>query len=331
MTTEPGGPQPTAPEALYPALEPYAHGLLDVGDGNRLYWEECGNPDGKPVVFVHGGPGGGCTPAYRRYFDPSRYRVILFDQRNCGRSLPHAATAEADLATNTTWHLVDDLERLRADRGVERWQVFGGSWGSTLALAYAETHPDRVTELVLRGIFTLRRFELDWYYNGGAAHLSPQWWRSFEAPLGEGFTGDRIAAYHDLLFDPDPAVHLPAGVAWTTWEAATSTLEFSQALVEEFSDPHFALAFARIENHYFVHGGWLREGQLLAEVDRIRHLPAVIVQGRYDLPCPVVTADDLHRAWPEADYRVVLAGHSASEPAIAAELVAATDRFAAGG
>lgn len=314
---------------LYPPIEPYAHGRLAVGDGHRLYWEECGNPDGKPVVFVHGGPGGGCIPGYRRYFDPARYRVILFDQRNCGRSLPHASTPEADLATNTTWHLVDDLEKLRTDRGVDRWQVFGGSWGSALALAYAEAHPDRVTELVLRGIFTLRRFELDWYYNGGAGHLSPDWWRSFEAPLGENFTGDRIAAYHDLLFDPDPAVHLPAGVAWTTWEAATSNLIFSQELVDEFSDPEFALAFARIENHYFVNAGWLREGQLIAEVDRIRHIPAVIVQGRYDLPCPLVTADDLHRAWPETDYRVVLAGHSAMEPAIAAELVAATDRFAA--
>ncbi len=319
----------TAEDVLYPPIEPYRHGMLAVGDGQELYWEECGNPAGKPVVFLHGGPGGGCTPGYRRFFDPARYRIVLFDQRNCGRSRPHAAEPAADLTANTTWHLVDDIEKLRIDRGIDRWQVFGGSWGSALALAYAETHPDRVTELVLRGIFTLRRSELDWYYNGGAAHLSPRWWRSFEAPLGTGFSGDRIMAYHDLLFDPDPAVHLPAGVAWTTWEAATSTLEFSQAHVDEFSDPAFALAFARIENHYFVNAGWLAEGQLIAEVGRIRHLPAVIVQGRYDLPCPVTTADALHRAWPEADYRVVLAGHAAMEPAIAAELVAATDRFAA--
>ena len=318
------GPAP----ALYPPIEPYATGRLAVGDGHELYWEECGNPAGKPAVFVHGGPGGGITPNYRRYFNPDKYRVVLFDQRGCGRSTPHASEPDADLSTNTTWHLVDDLEKLRTDRGIDSWLVFGGSWGSALALAYAETHPERVTELVLRGIFTLRRSELDWYYNGGAANLAPVWWRSFEAPLGADFEGDRIAAYHDLLFDPDPAVHLPAGVAWTTWEAATSTLQFSQALVDEFSDPSFALAFARIENHYFVNGGWFTEGQLIAGADRIRHIPGVIVQGAYDLPCPVVTADDLHRAWPEADYRVVLAGHSASEPAIAAELVAATDRFA---
>ena len=327
MTTDPTL-IPSDPPALYPPVEPYLTGRLAVGDGHELYWEECGNPDGKPAVFAHGGPGGGVNPAYRRFFDPQKYRVVLFDQRGCGRSTPHASAPDADLGTNTTWHLVADLERLRTDRGIDSWLVFGGSWGSALALAYAQTHPERVTELVLRGIFTLRRSELDWYYNGGAANLAPVWWRSFEAPLGEGFTGDRIAAYHELLFNPDPAVHLPAGVAWTTWEAATSTLQFSQALVDEFSDPSFALAFARIENHYFVNGGWFAEGQLIADAGRIRHIPGVIVQGAYDLPCPVVTADDLHRAWPEADYRVVLAGHSAMEPAIAAELVAATDRFA---
>ena len=318
---------------LYPSVEPRLSGRLEVGDGHRLYWEECGNPDGKPVVFVHGGPGGGSGPVHRRFFDPARYRIVLFDQRGCGRSTPHASAADADLSSNTTWHLVADLERLRVARGIERWQVFGGSWGSTLALAYAQTHPDVVTELVLRGIFTLRRSELDWYYNGGAANLAPQWWERFEAPLRARFGDlpagfDRIAGYHELLADPDPAVHRPAGVAWTTWEAATSTLEFSQALVDEFSDPAFALAFARIENHYFVHGGWLAEGQLIAGVDAIRSIPAVIVQGRYDLPCPARTAWDLHRAWPQADLRLVQAGHAATEPAIAAELVRATDSFA---
>ncbi|MFT4108354.1 prolyl aminopeptidase [Propionicimonas sp.] len=315
-------------DILYPPIEPYLDGMLAVGDGQQVYWEECGNPDGKPVVFVHGGPGGGCTPSYRRYFDPRRYRIVLFDQRGCGRSTPHASEAVADLSANTTWHLVEDMERLREHRGIERWQVFGGSWGSALGLAYAQTHPARVTELVLRGIFTLRRSELDWYYNGGAANLAPQWWRSFEKPLPDGFEGDRILKYNELLSDPDPAVHGPAGVAWTTWEAATSTLEFSQALVEEFSDPAFALAFARIENHYFVNAGWFREGQLLEDASRLAGIPGVIVQGSYDLPCPITTADALHRAWPEADYRVVLSGHSISEPAIAAELVAATDRFA---
>ena len=323
----------TTEQLLYPPIESYLTGRLDVGDDHSLYWEECGNPDGKPVVFLHGGPGGGCTPLYRRFFDPARYRIVLFDQRGCGRSTPHASAPDADLATITTWHLVDDIEKLRLDRGVRRWQVFGGSWGSTLALAYAETHPEAVTELVLRGIFTLRRSELDWYYNGGAGNISPQWWESFEAPLrahlGELPEGlDRMTAYHDLLFDPDPAVHGPAGVAWTTWEAATSTLEFSQAMVDEFSDPSFALAFARIENHFFVNAGWLREGQLIDEASVLRRIPGVIVQGNYDLPCPARTAWDLHKAWPEADFRLVQAGHSISEPAIAAELVAATDAFA---
>ncbi len=318
---------------LYPAVEPYRTGRLEVGDGQSLYWEESGDPDGKPVVFVHGGPGGGCGPLHRRFFDPGRYRIVLYDQRGCGRSTPHASARDADLSSNTTWHLVDDLERLRLDRGIERWQVFGGSWGSALALAYAQAHRGVVTELVLRGVFTLRRSELDWYYNGGAANLAPQWWERFEAPLiaafGELPVGfDRIAGYHRLLFDRDPAVHRPAGVAWTTWEAATSTLEFSQSLVDDFSDPDFALAFARIENHYFVNAGWFDEGQLIAGVDAIRSIPAVIVQGRYDIPCPARTAWDLHRAWPEADLRLVQAGHAATEPAIAAELVRATDAFA---
>lgn len=314
---------------LYPPVEPYLTGRLDVGDGHLLYWEECGNPDGRPVVFVHGGPGGGCMPASRRFFDPARYRIVLLDQRNCGRSTPHASTADADLTTNTTAHLVADLEALRIDRGIDAWQVFGGSWGSALALAYAQRHPEAVTELILRGIFTLRRSELDWYYNGGARSLAPEWGERFLAPLGPGFAGDAIAAYHDLLFDPDPAVHGPAGVAWTTWEAATTHLHLDAEAIAEMSDPAFALAFARIENHYFVHGGWLAEGELIAGVDAIRHVPAVIVQGAYDIACPPITAWDLHRAWPQADFRLVHAGHSASEPAIADALVRATDAFAA--
>ena len=319
---------PRTEAVLYPPVEPYASGMLEVADGHRLRWEECGNPDGKPAVFLHGGPGGGYAPAHRRFFDPARYRVVLFDQRQCGGSTPSANDPDADLSANTTWNLVDDLERLRQARGVERWLVFGGSWGSALALAYAQTHPERVSELVLRGVFTLRRSELDWYYNGGAGNLAPEWYRRFLAPLGEGFAGDAIAAYHALLSDPDPAVHIPAAVAWTTWESATSTLEFSPADVVAGSDPDWAVPFARIENHYFVNGGWFRPGQLIADVDRVRHLPCVIVQGAYDLCCPITTAYDLHLAWPQADYRPVLAGHSAFEPAIAKELVAATASFA---
>ncbi|MDR1711121.1 MAG: prolyl aminopeptidase [Propionibacteriaceae bacterium] len=318
----------TTEQILYPPIEPYDAGMLSVGDGQQLYWEECGNPDGKPAVFLHGGPGGGCNADQRRYFNPDKYRIVLFDQRQCGRSTPHAATPAADFSVNTTWKLVADIETVRADRGIDSWLVFGGSWGSALALAYAEAHPRRVSELVLRGIFTLRRKELDWFYNGPAGMMSPVWWRAFEEPLGAGFAGDRISAYHDLLFDPDPAVHLPAGLAWTRWEAATSKLENTQADIDAWSDPAYALAFARIENHFFVHGGWFADNQLIDLADRLAGIPGVIVQGKYDLCCPVVTADDLHRAWPEADYKLVLAGHSIAEPAIAKELVAATDRFA---
>lgn len=317
-------------DVLYPPIEPYDDGLLDVGDGNEVYFEQCGDPAGKPAVFVHGGPGGGSTPDARRFFDPERYRIVVFDQRNCGRSRPHASEPDADLSANTTWHLVADLERLRERLGIDEWLVFGGSWGSALSLAYAETHPERVTELVLRGIFTLRRKELDWFYNGPVGEIYPELWERYLEPLGgRAFAGDAIAAYHDLLFDPDPAVHIPAGVAWTTWEAATVTLVPDAAFIADHGRPEYATAFARIENHYFVNGGWFGEGQLIAEAEKLRQIPATIVQGRYDLPCPVATAWDLHRAWPEADYRVVTAGHSAFEPAIAAELVAATDRYCA--
>ncbi len=320
---------------LYPEIEPYASGLLDVGDGQQIYWEECGNPAGKPAVFLHGGPGGGITPTVRRLFDPDLYRVVLLDQRGCGRSRPHASEPDADLTTNTTWHLVADLERLRTDRAIDRWLVFGGSWGSALALAYAETHPERVTELVLRGIFTLRRSELDFYYNGGAGQLCPERYAQFLEPLGgRSFTGDTIAAYRELLFDPDPAVHGPAGVAWTSWEAATITLVPDPQLIATFSEPAYALAFARIENHYFTHAGWLEtdpsgEGQLIANAHRLADIPGVIVQGRYDLATPAVTALDLHRAWPRAQLTIApVAGHAFSEPGILEALVAATDRFA---
>ncbi len=324
---------------LYPPIEPYVSGLLDVGGGQQIFWEECGNPAGKPVVFLHGGPGGGCDPGVRRLFDPQRYRVVLFDQRGCGRSRPHASEPGADLSLNTTWRLVDDIEALRRARGIERWQVFGGSWGSALALAYAQTHTEQVSELVLRGVFTLRRAELDFYYNGGAGMLVPERYEAFLAPLGGwGFSGDAIAAYHDLLFDPDPAVHGPAAVAWSTWEAATITLEPDPALIARFADPAYALAFARIENHYFVHAGWfdprrdptgIEQGQLIADADRLAGVPGVIVQGRYDLATPARTAWELHRAWPAADLVwAPVAGHAYSEPQITDALVAATDRFA---
>lgn len=315
--------------SLYPPLEPYVHGLLDVGDGQQIYWEESGNPDGVPAVFLHGGPGGGSMPAARQLFDPAHYRIVVLDQRGCGRSRPHVAEPGTDLSVNTTWHLVADLERLREARGIDRWLVLGGSWGSALALAYAETHPERVLALVLRGIFTLRRSELDFYYNGGAGQLFPERYELFLAPLGgRGFAGDTIAAYAELLADPDPAVHGPAAAAWSTWEAATINLTPDEELIDDFSDPAFSLAFARIENHYFMHGGWFAEGQLLADAGLLADIPGVIVQGRYDVATPAVTAYELHLAWPQADFLVVAdAGHSGSEPGIATALVAATDGF----
>ncbi|MGY6656257.1 prolyl aminopeptidase [Amycolatopsis sp. TRM77291] len=311
---------------MYPEIEPHASGHLDTGDGNLVYWEECGNPDGKPVVFLHGGPGGGCSPSHRRLFDPSVYRIVLFDQRGCGRSLPHAS-ASGDLSSNTTWHLVDDMERLRESLGISRWQVFGGSWGSTLALAYAEKHPERESELVLRGVFTLRASEVDWYYRGGTANFFPDLWEKFTAPIA-GLDGDPVELYAKLLADPDPAVHGPAAVAWSTWEAATGTLLPRPELVADFAVPEYALAFARIENHYFVHNGWLEEGQLIRNAAVLKDIPGVIVQGRYDLVTPAVSAWDLHKAWPESELVIVPdAGHAYDEPGILAALLEATDRF----
>ena len=318
---------------LYRPTEPTDSGMLDVSDGNELHWECSGNPDGRPVVFLHGGPGGASAPYQRRFFNPRRYRIVLFDQRGCGRSRPHASEAGADLSTNTTWHLVEDIERLREHLGIERWQVFGGSWGSALALAYAQRHPERVLELVLRGIFTLRRSELDWFYGPtGTASMFPEWRERFLAPVPEAERGDSLAAYNRLLHNPDPAVHGPAAVAWSAWEAATLTLLERPDLVAEFSDPAFALAFARIENHYFVNGGWLEDGQLIAGAAALDGIPGVIVQGRYDVVTPAVTAWELHRAWPGSELVVVPdAGHAATEPGIVDALVRATDRFAAAG
>ena len=313
----------------YPEIEPYDSGMLDVGDGQHLYWEASGNPEGKPVVFLHGGPGGEVSPRHRRAFDPEKYRIILFDQRGAGKSRPHASDPGYNLAVNTTWHLVADIERLREHIGVEQWQVFGGSWGSTLALAYAQTHPTRVTELVLRGIFTLRKSELDWFYEGPAGQIFPDVWEQFEAQIPVAERGSFIQAYHRRLNDPDPAVHEPAAVAWSTWESSAITLLPHPEIVETFTNPHFALAFARIENHYFVNKGWMEDGQLLANAHLLRNIPTVIVQGRYDICTPPVTAWDLHRALPEAEFILVPdAGHSFDEPGILSALIEATDRFA---
>ena len=337
MASGSGGDRPAdARRAPYPEIEPYETGMLDVGDGQRLYWECSGNPDGVPAVFVHGGPGGGTTPAHRRMFDPAAYRIILVDQRGCGRSTPHVADG-ADLTVNTTWHLVADLERLREHLGVGRWLVFGGSWGSTLALAYAQEHPDRVRALVLRGIFLCRPSEIDWFYRGGAAHLFPDVWEGYLAPLvaadgaeavhASGY--DHVAAYHRLLHCGDPQVEVEAARAWTTWETSTSALLPRPPGLEGDPD-RFALAFARIENHYFVHDAFLREAALLDRMDRITHLPAVIVHGRYDVVCPVANAWELHAAWPGSELHIVPdAGHAMAEPGTTHHLLEATDRFRA--
>jgi proline iminopeptidase len=316
---------------LYPEIEPLETGMLDVGDGQHIYWEVSGNKEGKPVVFLHGGPGAGTTPTHRRLFDPSRYRIVLFDQRGCGLSIPHASEPGADLSSNTTWHLVADMERLRAHLGIDRWQVFGGSWGSALALAYAETHPERVTELVLRGIFTLRREELDWFYEGGASAVFPDLWEEFIAPIPLLERGHLVEAYARLLQHPDPEVHEPAAIAWSRWEATTITLLPQADTIARFTAPEYATAFARIENHYFRHGGWWEEGQLIRDATRLAGIPAVIVQGRYDMCTPTMTAWDLHLAWPEADLRIIGdAGHAFDEPGILDALIQATDRFAGG-
>ena len=311
---------------LYPEIEPHIRGHLDVGDGQHLSYEVSGNPDGKPVVFLHGGPGGATAPKNRCAFDPAAYRIVLFDQRGCGLSTPHVADG-ADLSVNTTQHLISDIEALRGHLGIERWQVFGGSWGSTLSLAYAQEHPHRVTELVLRGIFLLRRSEIDWYYNGGAAHLFPELWEDFLFPVPEAERdGDLVEAYHRLLRNPPTAER--AAVAWSSWEGATSTLLPHPEHAARNAEPRFALAFARIENHYFRHGGFLDEGQLLHRADRLSDLPGVIVQGRYDVVCPPTSAWELHRAWPSS--RLVMvddAGHSFDEPGITHALIEATDSF----
>jgi len=312
---------------LYPPVEPYRTGRLRVSERHELYFEESGNPAGKPAVFLHGGPGGGTDPKQRRFWHPEKYRIILFDQRGSGQSTPHACLEE-----NTTWDLVADTEALRRHLGIDRWQVFGGSWGSTLALAYAEKYPEVVTELVLRGIFLLRKQEIDWFYQHGASVLFPDAWEDYLAPIPEAERGDLLGAYHKRLTSADPAVRLQAAKAWSRWEGATSKLLPDPAFTDHYEEDDFALAFAAIECHYFMNHGWLcPEDQLLRDAGRIRAIPGVIVQGRYDLCCPMETAWALHRAWPEADFIITPdAGHNSYEPGNSRALVAATDRFAQG-
>ncbi|MCW2800703.1 MAG: pip [Aeromicrobium sp.] len=314
---------------FYPAIEPFDSGLLDVGDGQQIYYEISGNPDGKPAVYLHGGPGGTSSADQRRVFDPAKYRIVLFDQRGCGNSLPHASAPEADLSANTTWHLVADMELLRNHLGIDRWLVCGGSWGSTLALAYAQTHPTSVSELVLRGIFTLRKSELDWFYEGGASSIYPDLWPGFLAPVPEDERGHLIAAYSRLLNDPDPAVHVPAATAWSRWESSTITLLPDEELINHFTEDAFAVAFARIENHFFMNGGWCEDGQLIRGAAALRDIPGVIIQGRYDMCTPAVTAWDLHQSWPEAEFKIIPdAGHAFDQPGILDAIIEATDTFA---
>ncbi|MBM3695593.1 MAG: prolyl aminopeptidase [Actinobacteria bacterium] len=319
----PAGPPPR--RRLYPEIAPFDVGTLQVDGRHTLYYEQCGSPEGEPVVVLHGGPGAGCGEKLRRFHDPKQYRIVLFDQRGAGRSTPHA-----DLVDNTTWHLVDDIERLRQSLGIGRWQVFGGSWGSTLALAYAEAHPEKVTELVLRGIFLLRRWELEWFYQEGASRLFPDAWEHYLAAIPADERHDLIDAFHRRLTSADPEVRLAAARAWSVWEGATSFLRGDEAHIASHDAPEFALAFARIENHYFVNGGFFdTEDQLLRHAHRIRDIPGVIVHGRYDVVCPLQNAWDLHRVWPEAELIISPAsGHSAFEAEHVDALVNATDRFA---
>ena len=309
---------------LYPPIEPFSTRRIAVDDIHTLYVEECGNPQGMAAVFLHGGPGAGCEATHRRFFDPARYRIVLFDQRGSGRSTPHA-----ELRDNSTWHSVADMERIRAELGIERWLVFGGSWGSTLALAYAQTHPDRVSALVLRGIFLCRPEEIRWFYQEGASWVYPDWWQDFVAPIPENERDDLLHAYHWRLTGRDEIARMSAAKAWSIWEGRTATLLPNEEVRGYFARSHVALSLARIECHYFVNNAFLGPNQLLRDAHRIADIPGVIVQGRYDLICPLRSAWQLHRAWPTAELKIVPdAGHAAFEPGIRRALVAATDAFA---
>jgi proline iminopeptidase len=320
---------PTTKPVFYPALRPYHRSYLRVSKLHELYFEQSGNSKGKPVVFLHGGPGGGTNPGMRRFFNPRRYRIVLFDQRGCGASRPHA-----ELRENTTWDLVADIEKLREHLGIERWMVFGGSWGSTLALAYAQKHPERVTELVLRGIFLLRRSELEWFYQNplGAASVFPDLWEKYVAVIPANERQDLMRAYYRRLTSKRAATRARAARAWSRWEGATSYLRTNPKYLAKFDDPDYAAAFARIEAHYFVNGGFLQsDDQLLRDAHRLRNIPGVIVQGRYDMLCPMRSAWDLHRVWPRSQlYIVADAGHSAMEVGTTRELIGATNRYARG-
>jgi proline iminopeptidase len=309
---------------LYPETEAYETGFLDTGDGHSIYYERSGTKGAKPAVFLHGGPGGGISPSHRRLFDPKLYDVLLFDQRGCGKSTPNAS-----LENNTTWHLVADIERLREKMGVDKWLVFGGSWGSTLALAYAEKYPERVTELVVRGIYMCTRPELEWFYQFGVSEMFPDKWEKFIAPIPEDERHDMMAAYHRRLTGADREKQIEAAIAWSSFEGQVITLLPEPSTADHFFDPEFALAFARLENHYFVNACWLEEGQLLRDAHRLADIPGTIVHGRYDMPCPAKYAWALHKAWPKADFHLIEgAGHAYSEPGILDQLIRATDKYA---
>lgn len=309
---------------MYPENEPYRTGRLKVSDLHEIYFEECGNPQGKPVVLIHGGPGAGCSPTMRRLHDPKAYRIILFDQRGCGRSTPYA-----ELRENTTWHLIEDMEKLRAHLGIEQWQVTGGSWGSTLGIAYAQAHSRQVSELVLRGIFLLRKSELLWFYQEGCSWIYPDLWEDYVAPIPPGERGDMMEAYYRRLTAGDRTDQVNCARAWSQWEGGTLSLFPDEARVAKFGEESYAIAFARIECHYFVNKGFFkRDGQLLENAGQLAPIPGVIVHGRYDVVTPVKNAVDLHRAWPQAHLRIVAdAGHATTEPGIVHELVQATDGF----
>ena len=317
--------QKSAVQYLYPPIEPFDRRSMDVGDGHSIYVEQSGNPDGRPVIVLHGGPGGGCSPAMRRYFDPSVYRVILFDQRGCGRSKPHAS-----VEANTTWHLVADIERIRATLEIENWIVFGGSWGATLALLYAQTHPERPVHLVLRGVFTMTQAELAWFYGGGAGRFWPETWKKFQELIPEDEREDLIGAYHRRLFSGDRSEEARFAKAWAAWENALATVG-SNGMGGD-SPPDYARAFARLENHYFINAGFLaHDGQIYDDMGKIAHIPGTIVQGRYDMICPPDAAYRVAGLWPKADLRMIpLAGHALSEPGISAELVKVMDRLGEG-